>query len=161
MLNLTRIHRGIAHESQFQGPGISGGREGAKSRLTLHPGTARAQIMPSSCRVELVPGDTFEFRAAAGGGFGPPQERDSTALRDDFENGYVSLEGLVRDYAGVRRARLLISSEAAAAVHMHDLAGHVAGGVGNEELRDRGDVLRVADAADERALGDLAPCSSS
>ena len=22
MLNLTRIHRGIAHESQFQGPGI-------------------------------------------------------------------------------------------------------------------------------------------
>jgi N-methylhydantoinase B len=54
--------------------------------------------MPSSCRVELVPGDTFEIRAAAGGGFGPPQERDSTALRQDIENGYVSIEGLAREY---------------------------------------------------------------
>jgi N-methylhydantoinase B/oxoprolinase/acetone carboxylase alpha subunit len=55
---------------------LNGGCEGAKSRLTLHPGTPRAQIMPSSCRVELVPGDSFEIRAAAGGGFGPPQERE-------------------------------------------------------------------------------------
>ena len=68
--------------------------------LTLHPGTARAQIMPSSCRLELVPGDTFEIRAATGGGFGPPHERDLAALRDDVENGYVSSKGLVPTTAG-------------------------------------------------------------
>ena len=49
-------------------------------------------------RLELVPGNTFEIRAAAGGGFGPPHERDPAALRDDIENGYVSTEGLARDY---------------------------------------------------------------
>jgi N-methylhydantoinase B len=92
----TLIYR--CDRAKFAPQGLSGGCEGAKSRLTLHPGTDRAQIMPSSCRVELVPGDTFEIRAAAGGGFGPPQERDSAALREDIENGYVSIEGLAREY---------------------------------------------------------------
>jgi N-methylhydantoinase B len=92
----TLIYR--CDRAKFAPQGLSGGCEGAKSRLTLHPGTDRAQIMPSSCRVELVPGDTFEIRAAAGGGFGPPQKRDSAALREDIENGYVSIEGLAREY---------------------------------------------------------------
>jgi N-methylhydantoinase B len=48
--------------------------------------------------VELVAGDTFEIRAAAGGGFGPPQQRNPAALRDDLENGYITVEGLARDY---------------------------------------------------------------
>src|SRR5262249_13635766 len=57
-------------------------------------------------------------------------------------------------FEGRRRTR---SPEAVAAVHVHGLAGHVAGRVGDEELRDRGDVLGVAHAADQRALGNLAP----
>src|SRR6195256_1167108 len=85
----TLIYR--CDRAKFAPQGLSGGCEGAKSRLTLHPGTDRAQIMPSSCRVELVPGDTFEIRAAAGGGFGPPQERDFAALRGGIENGYVRI----------------------------------------------------------------------
>jgi N-methylhydantoinase B len=92
----TLVYR--CDRAKFAPQGLSGGSDGAKSRLTLHPRTARAQIMPSSCRLELVPGDTFEIRAAAGGGFGPPHERDLAALRDDVENGYVSPEGLMRDY---------------------------------------------------------------
>src|SRR5216683_2482417 len=56
----------------------------------------------------------------------------------------------------LERRRRTRSPEAVAAVHVHDLAGHVAGSVGDEELRDCGDVLGVAHAADQRALGDLA-----
>jgi len=92
----TLVYR--CDRAKFAPQGMNGGREGAKSRLTLHPDTPRAQIMPSSCRVELVPGDSFEIRAAAGGGFGPPQERAPAELRDDVENGYVSADGLARDY---------------------------------------------------------------
>jgi N-methylhydantoinase B len=92
----TLVYR--CDRAKFAPQGLNGGLEGAKSRLTLHPGTERAQVMPSSCRVELAPGDRFEIRAAAGGGFGPPQERDIAALRDDVENGYVTPEAVARDY---------------------------------------------------------------
>jgi N-methylhydantoinase B len=93
---VTLVYR--CDRARFAPQGLNGGREGAKSRLTLHPGTPRAQVMPSSIRLELAPGDTFEIRAAAGGGFGPPAERELRALREDVENGYVSPEGLARDY---------------------------------------------------------------
>jgi N-methylhydantoinase B len=92
----TLVYR--CDRSRFAPQGLSGGAAGANSRLTLHPGTARAQVMSSSCRLELVAGDTFEIRAAAGGGFGSPRKRDPIALRDDVENGYISAEGLARDY---------------------------------------------------------------
>jgi N-methylhydantoinase B/oxoprolinase/acetone carboxylase alpha subunit len=61
---------------QVRPRGLDGGHNGAKSRLTLHPGKSQAEIMPSSIRLELAAGDTFEIRAAAGGGFGPPAQRD-------------------------------------------------------------------------------------
>ncbi|MFL6796562.1 MAG: hydantoinase B/oxoprolinase family protein [Xanthobacteraceae bacterium] len=92
----TLVYR--CDRAKFAPQGLSGGAEGAKSRLTLHPATERAQVMPSSCRVELAPGDTFEIRAAAGGGFGSPHQRDPAALRDDLENGYVTSGGLAREY---------------------------------------------------------------
>jgi N-methylhydantoinase B len=93
---VTLVYR--CDRAKFAPQGLNGGREGAKSRLTLHPGTPRAQVMPSSIRLELMPGDTFEIRAAAGGGFGPPAQRDLAAVREDVENGYVSPAGLARDY---------------------------------------------------------------
>jgi N-methylhydantoinase B len=92
----TLVYR--CDRAKFAPQGLNGGGDGAKSRLTLHPGTAREEIMPSSCRVDLVAGDSFEIRAAAGGGFGPPHARDGAALREDVANGYVTVEGLARDY---------------------------------------------------------------
>ena len=151
----TLVYR--CDRAKFAPRGLDGGHDGAKSRLTLHPGTPQAEIMPSSIRLELAAGDTFEIRAAAGGGFGSPAQREVAAIRDDVENGYVSAEGLVRDY-GRRLAelRLLISREVAAAVDVDDLASHVAGGIADEELRHGGDVLGLADTTEQRALGDLA-----
>src|SRR5262249_5891407 len=58
--------------------------------------------------------------------------------------------------AATSRSSATDSPEAAAAVDMHDLAGHVAGSIGDEELRDGGDALGVADATEQRAFGDLA-----
>ena len=99
----TLVYR--CDRAKFAPRGLDGGHDGAKSRLTLHPGTPQAEIMPSSIRLELAAGDTFEIRAAAGGGFGSPAQREVAAIRDDVENGYVSAEGLVRDY-GRRLAEL-------------------------------------------------------
>jgi N-methylhydantoinase B len=92
----TLVYR--CDRAKFAPQGLHGGRPGATSRLTLHPNTPQAKVMPSSIRLELAPGDIFELRAAAGGGFGPPAERDPAALRADVENGDVTPEAAQRDY---------------------------------------------------------------
>jgi N-methylhydantoinase B len=94
---VTLVYR--CDRAKFAPQGLHGGHPGTPSRLTLHPDTPQAEIMPSSIRLELAPGDTFEIRAAAGGGFGPAAERDPAALRDDLENGYVTPDGAAQDYA--------------------------------------------------------------
>src|SRR5262245_10284924 len=52
MLNLTRLHLGIAHESQFQGLGISQSSSGASLArpLTFTSATLRTSLMPFSRR---------------------------------------------------------------------------------------------------------------
>src|SRR5262249_812725 len=81
----TLVYR--CDRARFAPQGLNGGGAGANSRLTLHPGTERAQIMPSSCRVEVVAGDTFEIRAAAGGGARPPPGRGRAAAPGGLRGG--------------------------------------------------------------------------
>jgi hypothetical protein len=67
MLNLTRLHLGIAHESQFQGLGI---------RPHVHLPTAevgRVVDAPSGSRIcpeEVIDGDAFRFKVPDGLSFG-------------------------------------------------------------------------------------------
>ena len=93
---VTAIYRG--DRAKFAPKGVDGGRDGARSRLILNPGSDHAEVLPPQSRMELAANDTFEISAAAGGGFGPPGERDSAALAADLQDGYVTEEGLRRDY---------------------------------------------------------------
>ena len=78
--------------------GLAGGLPGGKSRFVLAPGTTEAQVMPSSCRLDLDAGTTFAVQGAGGGGYGDPGQRSREGLERDLEEGYVTLDGALRDY---------------------------------------------------------------
>ncbi len=70
--------------------GRNGGSDGAPGKVYLDDGTPFAtkgkQIVPTDRRLIMeLPG---------GGGFGPPEQRDSAAMANDIEQGYVNSGGL-------------------------------------------------------------------
>ena len=83
--------------------GLAGGRPGGKSRFVLAPGTPESRAMPSSCRLDLEAGTTFAVQGAGGGGYGHPGRREREGLERDLEEGYVTQDGVRRDY-GVDRS---------------------------------------------------------
>ena len=78
--------------------GLAGGGPGGPSRFILHPDTPDAEVMPSSCRLDLDAGTTFSVQAAAGGGYGDPRKRDPRSIARDLAEGYITEDGLKRDY---------------------------------------------------------------
>jgi len=46
----------------------------------------------------LKPGDEIRVIAAGGGGNGDPSERPAEKVLEDVKNGFVSVEGALRDY---------------------------------------------------------------
>ena len=40
--------------------------------------------------IEVQPGDVFFVESGGGGGYGPPEDRDPSAIKSDVENGYVN-----------------------------------------------------------------------
>jgi N-methylhydantoinase B len=79
--------------------GLAGGRPGGKSRFVLAPGTPDAEVMPSSCRLDLEAGTTFSVQGAGSGGYGDPARRAPERLERDLEEGYVTQEGARGAYA--------------------------------------------------------------
>lgn len=78
--------------------GLQGGLPGGRSRLVVNPDTPEAEIMPSSCRLELDEGTIFRLNGAGGGGYGDPLKRDRAAIENDIAEGFVTLEAARRDY---------------------------------------------------------------
>ena len=78
--------------------GLRGGKPGGPSRFVLHPGTDRAETMPSSCRLSLEAGTVFSVQGAGGGGYGDPARRAAGRIARDLEEGYVTEDGVRRDY---------------------------------------------------------------
>lgn len=78
--------------------GLRGGLPGGPSRLILNPDTPEAQIMPSSCRLDLAEGTIFRLNGAGGGGYGDPKKRDRAAIETDIAEGFVTMEAAMRDY---------------------------------------------------------------
>ncbi|MDE0253448.1 MAG: hydantoinase B/oxoprolinase family protein [Rhodospirillaceae bacterium] len=79
--------------SEFAARGLFGGRSGALREFLLD-----GQPIPAKGRVTLGPGQTLTVREAGGGGYGDPRRRDSAARAADLEAGFVTAEGLLRDY---------------------------------------------------------------
>ncbi|UGS34527.1 hydantoinase B/oxoprolinase family protein [Capillimicrobium parvum] len=72
-------------------PGLFGGEPGSPGSVILNPGTDRETVLPPKVahrRAEA--GDVLRFIGPAGGGYGPPSERDPEARRADAMNGLTS-----------------------------------------------------------------------
>lgn len=79
--------------------GLLGGRPGGPGRLARNPGDAAEQVMPSKHPpLRMDEGERFLLRPAGAGGYGPPWERPIAAVVDDVLDGYVTIEGALRDY---------------------------------------------------------------
>jgi N-methylhydantoinase B len=83
--------------SQVQG--LFGGMPAPFSnRVTLFPGTDSEVHLGKKSDVHVEPGDVFIMRAAGGGGYGDPIERDPAKVAADVLNEYVSVENAEHIY---------------------------------------------------------------
>ncbi len=83
----------MANRTEFPPPGYQGGRPGRlrESRLngeTVHP----------KGHYRIAPGDSVTLLQAGGGGFGDPKERPPEMLLSDLKNGFVTEDGIRRDF---------------------------------------------------------------
>jgi N-methylhydantoinase B len=83
-------------------PGLFGGGTGRTGSVTLDPGTADAQELPSMMPYRRVPeGAVLRMVAPSGGGYGDPFERDPERVRTDVRSGFLDAEAARADYGVV------------------------------------------------------------
>ncbi len=77
-------------KSRFPANGLAGGEPGGRARFVTAAGTANEQESPPG-RYDMKAGSRFVLQSAAGGGYGPPAERDPNALARDLAEGYAGV----------------------------------------------------------------------
>ncbi len=75
---------------QFPAQGAVGGWPGAGSRQQLRRSDGTLETLAGQGEVLLAPGERIVVRTAAGGGFGPPAEREPELVARDVREGWVS-----------------------------------------------------------------------
>jgi N-methylhydantoinase B len=71
------------------GWGLFGGRSGAVTAVEItEDGTARSLLKCNQLAVRR--GTRIVVATGGGGGYGPPEERDPAAVREDMADGYVT-----------------------------------------------------------------------
>jgi len=88
--------------------GAAGGGPGRTGDLTVNPGTAEENHLPTRyADYPLKAGDIFKLETPGGGGLGDPFEREPKKVLDDVVQGYVSPQRAERDYgvAVVKKGR--------------------------------------------------------
>jgi N-methylhydantoinase B len=77
--------------------GIFGGKDGRKAYYILNP-EGEAKELSSKTTLELNPGDVISYQTCGGGGYGPPEDRDSTLVLKDVREGKISIERAQKVY---------------------------------------------------------------
>jgi N-methylhydantoinase B len=86
--------------------GVRGGLEGTGAQQQLRRADGSLEPLANVARLVLQDGETLVARSCAGGGYGPPWERDPELVRRNVEEGWVSVEraravyGVVLDATG-------------------------------------------------------------
>jgi N-methylhydantoinase B len=83
----------LADRGRNRPQGLFGGGPGARTEITLHKmaqGKTRKIRLPVKVTVLLQKGDSIEIRTAGGGGYGRPESRGKSSIRDDIRNGLIS-----------------------------------------------------------------------
>jgi N-methylhydantoinase B len=86
------------NKTRFPPTGVAGGKPGTRARFVVHLGTPQQFETPASARVEMKAGDRFLLQSAGAGGYGDPQQRDTSAVARDVAEGYVSPDAAKTDY---------------------------------------------------------------
>ena len=102
-LNLADARFSIRSSKHVIAPsGAAGGGPGRTGDLTVNPGTAEENLLPTRyADYPLKEGDIFRLESPGGGGLGDPFERDPAKVLADVVQTYVSPQRAERDY-GVR-----------------------------------------------------------
>jgi N-methylhydantoinase B len=91
-----------ADRAKFPPYGVFGGLPAPKAEFWVElPGGARQVLNSKTAPLHFPKGTIIHFRAAGGGGYGSPGERDLAAIQEDLDDGYISPEG-AREFYGVR-----------------------------------------------------------
>ncbi len=104
-------------ERALTGPrGVAGGGSGAVNVITYdQDGVPRRPALASKVTgVRLQRGDRIRIESPGGGGYGPPMQRSTAAVRADVDSGYVTREVAARDYGVAIDADGLVDETASA-----------------------------------------------
>ena len=97
LLNSTAVLSHLGDRHKFAPYGIFGGHAGALAESLLNP-DGNAEPLHSKETREIKKGDVLSFRLSGAGGYGPPEERDPAAIKEDIADGYVTEEFARRVY---------------------------------------------------------------
>ena len=90
-----------ADRAKFAPYGLFGGLPAPKAEFWVDlPDGTRKVLNSKTAPIHFPKGTIIHFRAAGGGGYGPPAERDLAAIQADLDDGYISPTG-AREYYGV------------------------------------------------------------
>ena len=78
--------------------GVQGGKEAKPGQITVVKKSGEREIIYKSKAYPLEPGDMIIVETGGGGGYGAPSERPRELVERDLRRGYVSVDGLERDY---------------------------------------------------------------
>lgn len=87
----------LSERNHFAPWGLEGGEEGTKAEHWHVSGGHRLPL-GGKASVELHRGDEIIIQTPGGGGYGPPQQRDGTAVIEDLRKGLMSEEAAGQIY---------------------------------------------------------------
>lgn len=90
-----------ADRAKFAPYGLFGGLPAPKAEFWADlPDGTRKVLNSKTAPIHFPKGTIIHFRAAGGGGYGPPADRDFAAIQADLDDGYISPTA-AREYYGV------------------------------------------------------------
>ncbi len=78
--------------------GLAGGRAGAAAVVTITTPDGAMRNLPSKGAFKAPAGSVIDMLTPGSGGFGDPADRDEAAIEADLAEGYVTTDGVARDY---------------------------------------------------------------
>ena len=119
LLNSTAVLSHLGDRHVFAPYGIFGGKPGALAESILNPEGNGEKLHSKETR-EIKQGDVLSFRLSGAGGYGPPEQRDPSAIARDIADGYVTREAAKRDYGAAKLPK--VSGAIGEAVLRRDVA---------------------------------------
>jgi N-methylhydantoinase B len=92
--------------------GAAGGRDGSRNEVRFLHADGRVVTMGKAARYRLERNEVVQIVTGTGGGWGDPRERPPEQVRDDIEDGYITLEQAAKEYGVVLDSGLLEVREA-------------------------------------------------